>query len=191
MAKQPAKKRFNKPNIPMSKNRFVSALINWLYEWFGIIGMILRPISVVFIILSAVSLYFTQVQTGNNRLIFEILSSLIVAIAGGIISYYFIEHTGMTVVVKKSVGAIRNLQLIKSKIENINDRILKLNIDKSGEVSNLVENIHKDILNSISDWGDVNPNAEYLTDYYEVISSTKKEVADLKKDVKELEEQKR
>lgn len=156
--------------------------------------IILKPLVVVSSIFTIFLIRFTQSQTGTNRLVMEIIVAILSSVVGGLITHFSIEYTGNTFLVKRSNSAIRNLQLIKFKIKNISERITQLkkpsNNRDFGEVENLVENVHKDILNSISDWGDVNPKSEAITDFYEMVSARETEIKRLNKEKAELEIQK-
>lgn len=157
--------------------------------------ILIRPPTIIAFAFLASVIFFAQSQSGINRLTMEILTAVLASIVGGLVLYYFIQHTGNTFLIKKSAGSIRNLQLIKGKVKNISDRIAKLRKpDKDqgfDEVDNLVSNVQRDILNSIGDWADVNPNSDALTDFYEVIDVKESEIKNLGKEVENLEEQKK
>lgn len=176
-------------------NDFFLYLTSVLREFGIFIYILIRPWTVLSFALTVLLIWFTQSQTGTNRLIWEITATIFGGVVGGLITNYLIEHTGNTFLVKKSIGAIRNLQLIKSKVKNINDRIVELkkpsNARDFDEIENLVDNIHKDTLNSISDWSDVNPNSETITDFYELIAIKEESIKKLKSDKIDLEDQKK
>lgn len=159
------------------------------------ISFIFRPIPLLTLSSAIALLFFAQSQSGTARLIFEIIASVITSVAGGFTTSYFLDYKGDSFVIKKSIGAIRNLQLIKSKTKNINDRIKDL-INKKNErdfeeISNLIENIYKDIINSIQDWSDVNPNYEAIVDYFEMIDGLQTKLRTLNKEKVGLELQKK
>lgn len=157
--------------------------------------ILVRPPTIIALALLALVIFFAQSQSGINRLTMEILAAVLASIVGGLVLYYFIQHTGNTFLIKKGAGSIRNLQLIKGKVKNISERIAKLrqpDRDRDfDEVDNLVGNVQRDILNSIGDWADVNPNSDTLTDFYEVIDVKESEIKNLGKEVENLEEQKK
>ncbi|MBI3380174.1 hypothetical protein HY029_05455 [Candidatus Gottesmanbacteria bacterium] len=164
--------------------------VRWITELAGFIFIILKPVNLIGILLTIISIYYAQTQSGTNRLLFDIISAFIASISGGIVGYYIIDYFQQFSLKKKSIGAIRNLQLIKYKVTNISDRIVILlnNQNKRDfqEIDNLVQNVHKDILNSISDWGDVNPTSEAITDYYEIVNQKQKAIASLSDEKNEL-----
>ena len=170
---------------------YLTALIKEFAIYFY---LLFKPPVLLLFILTLVVIFFAQKQSGDIRLFFDISAAILASILGGIITHYFIEYKGNTFLIKKSVSAIRNLQLLKTKVKNISKRISELrgkdNKRDSDEIENLVENVHKDILNSIGDWGDVNPQSETITDFYELIDSKEEEIKKIQKDKKILEEQK-
>lgn len=170
---------------------FLKVFLNWLIEILSFIFVILKPWNIIGLTITIFSIFYSQQQTGNNKLIFDIISAIFASITSGIITFYIIEYLQKSTLIKKSVGAIRNLQLIKFKITNVSERIKVLTGDQNKrdfqEIDNLVQNIHKDILNSISDWSDINPASEEITDYYELVSQKQKKIDLLENEKKELE----
>lgn len=153
--------------------------------------ILLRPLAFIALIFTVGILLYAQSQDGNFRTLLEIIGAITAGVLGGLITDNFIKIMGNDFVTKRSAGAIRNLQLIKFKISNITERInvlrKKINRRDFEEVDNLVRNVHKDILNSISDWSDVNPNAEKITDFYETINQNEKLIAQKDKEKRELQ----
>lgn len=175
----------------LQKAKYYLALI--FVDFSFALSVFMRPLTLISLVLILAILIYTQTQQGTNRLIFEIIASVIGGIIGGLITEKFIQLTGNNYIVKKSIGAIRNLQLIKFKVANINERIgqLKGGVNERDfeEIENLVNNIHKDILNSIGDWGDVNPGSETIKDYYELLEVKQSEIKNLVNEKKNLERQ--
>ena len=163
-------------------------------EFSILLYILIKPLTIVTIIPATALIIFAQTQTGMVRLILDIITAFLFSVAGGLITNYVIQYTGNTFLIKKSVSAIRNLQLIKFKIKNASERISELRKENNNrdfeEVDNLIANINKDILNSISDWGDVNPNSEKVTDFYELVSEKEAEIKKVKFEKEALEKQK-
>lgn len=175
-------------------NDFLTYLSLLLRE-FGIFFYILvRPWTIVGLVFMVSLMLFTQSQSGITRSVMEIVVTLLGGVVGGLITSYLIEYTGNTFLLRKSIGAIRNLQLIKFKVRNVGKRIDELrctsNVRDFDEIENLIENIHKDTLNSIGDWSDVNPNSETITDFYEVIFTKETAIKNLGREKEILEKQK-
>lgn len=190
------KRRIDRREIAKSNFNIGIFYLSLVFKEISIfISFIFRPIPLLTLSVTLALLFFAQNQSGSARLIFEIIASVTASVAGGFITSYFLDYKGDSFVSKKSIGAIRNLQLIKSKTRNINDRIKDL-VDKKNrrdfeEIFNLIENIYKDIINSIQDWSDVNPNYEAIIDYYEMIGDLQTKLRDLNKEKVELELQKK
>ena len=162
-----------------------------LVDFSFFISVLVRPVTLIVAVFTTLVLFYAQTQQNTNRVIFEIIAAVSGGILGGLITEKIIQLTGNSYIVKKSVGAIRNLQLIKFKVANVNERILvlknKVNARDFEEIENLVDNIHKDILNSIGDWGDVNPNSEAIKDYYELLAQRQGEIKKVTKEKENLE----
>src|SRR3989344_9012777 len=86
-----------------------------------LLSIIFRPLTVIAFVVTAVIIWYAQGQQGTNRLIFDIIASLGGGILGSLITERIIKLLGSSYTVKKSISAIRNLQLIKSKVSNVND----------------------------------------------------------------------
>ena len=150
-----------------SENKFSSILFGilitlalWLREFVLFITLLLKPLIIISFIFTVLIIWYSQTQKEANRLIFEIVATISSGVVGGLITNSVIEHFGNTILNKKSGGAIRNLQLIKYKVTNISKRLSELLTHQIrrefDEIDNLVQNVHKDIINSISDWSDIN-----------------------------------
>lgn len=133
-------------------------------------------------------------QTGLTRTVLEIVGILTTTWLVEVSTQNLIKASGDTYLAKKSGSSIRNLQLIKYKIANIATRInatrKKQNNRDFDEIENLIQNIDKDILNSISDWADVNPNSQKIVDFFESIAQKEKIVRKLEKEKKALHAEK-
>lgn len=153
--------------------------------------IVFNPLALIALVLTGAILLYVQSQTGTFRSFLEIVGTITAGMFGGLITDNFIKIMGNDFITKKSAAAIRNLQLIKFKIVNVTERInllrKKVNRRDFEEVDNLIRNVHKDILNSISDWSDVNPNAEKITDFYETINQNEKLIAQKDKEKRELQ----
>jgi len=170
----------------------VFVITQWVKECVTFILIIIKPWNLLLIFITIGVIYYSQAQIGTNRLIFEIISAFLSSFTGGIITYYFIEFVGNSSLVRKSGGAIRNLQLIKYKVANINNRVVDLTTNNNKrdfeEVSNLVQNVNKDILNSIGDWRDVNPASDAIVDFYELVSQAESASRSKSREIVLLEE---
>lgn len=128
---------------------------------------------------------------GELKLFYGIVASVLTGVLGGLVTNHFIELSNSNFALKKSVGAIRSLKLIKLKVNNLINRIAELKDEKNerdfDEIDNLASNIDKDILNSISDWGDINPNSTAVVDNFEAIGEIQAELKSLKKEKGMLE----
>ena len=163
------------------------------FLWINEIILFIRifsPYVILLICFTAFLTVFSQNEEGDTKFLLEVGIIVLSGYVGSLLTSRWEEIRGDSYLIKKSNSAIRNLQLIKNKINNIRFRIDELRNSKnerdSDEVGNLVNNIHKDILNSIRDWGDVNPGANVLVDVYEAISSREKTKNNLEKEVKVL-----
>lgn len=187
-------KKIKKADYRTNLNAILFVATSWLKECVSLILLLFRPLTLISFVFTVWIIWYSQTQTDKSRLILEIIASVSSGIVGGIITNNIVEYFGNTILIKKSVGAIRNLQLIKYKVTNISNRIGNLiNINNNRdfeEVDNLVQNVHKDIINSIGDWGDVNPTSEAITDYYEMVAQREIEIKTIAKEKKELEKQK-
>lgn len=164
-----------------------------IVERFGkLLKVILDFKAIATFLLTVGLLIYSQGQIGQTRLVFEVVGLLTTSIVAGIVTQNWIELQGNTYIIKKSGGAIRNLRLIKFKIKNISKRLSTLrdkgNSRNFDEVNNLVTNVEQDILNSILDWADVNPDSELLVDYFETIRVREEKVITLETEKKQLEE---
>lgn len=152
--------QYSKYLVARSKNIF-----------FSFITVFVTPYTVI---LATIILYlFFKVQgiSGDSRLLIEIVITLLTGVFGGIVQDSIVKMSEESYVTRRSSGAVRNLLLIKEKVINTRMRIKKLTKHNNNrdfeEIENLIDNIQKDILNSISDWGDVNPRAALITNNYQ------------------------
>ncbi len=176
----------------ISESKYYLLLI--LRDFTLFFSILFRPITLIVFTLTILILIIAQSSQSETRLVFEIAAAITSGVFGGMITDKIIESMGNTFLIKKSNSAIRNLQLIKFKITNINERIYQLEDEENGrdfsEIENLVTNIHRDIINSINDWSDVNPKSGELTDYYEMLTVKQNEIKKLTQEKKILEQQK-
>lgn len=138
-------------------------------------------------------LFFLSSKTDiqNLKLFYSIIASALSGVLGGLVTNHVIELTNNGFALKKSISAIRNLQLIKQKVSNLTTRVSDLKNDSNrrdfDEIENLSNNLNKDIINSISDWGDINPASTVVVDNFEVMSEKEQEIKNLKKNNVDLE----
>lgn len=189
-----AKKDKTKKNWKINLNEALYYLSSILKDFSIALHVLIKPLTLIAIVPTILLLIFTQSQTGTARLVLDIITAFCASIAGGLVTHYVIEYTGNSFLIRKSVGSIRNLQLIKFKTKNVTERITEFKKENNNrdfeEIDNLVSNINKDILNSISDWGDVNPNSEKVADFYELVSEREQEIKKVKSEKEDLEKQK-
>jgi hypothetical protein len=157
-------------------------------------SLIFKPYSLISTVITIGLIYFSQKQeSGIFRSVLEIVAALSASIAGSLISESYFKARGNLFIIKKSTSAIRGLQLIKFKVNNITDRLNQLtnkdNKRDADEINNLVQNVHKDILNSIKDWSDVNPEAGEITDFYDILAQKEAVIKRKNLEKRQLEEQ--
>src|SRR2546429_4909523 len=165
-------------NWKVALSQIRNYLVSLLKDYVGFLTVLLKPLSLLSLVLTGLTIFFSQNQTGTIRVLLEILATVLGSITGGIVTYNVAEYTGNIFVVKKSESAIRNLQLLALKARNVSERVETLRSEDNGrdfdEIENLIENIRMDIYNSIGDWADVNPRAGVVTGQYELVSEIRK-----------------
>ena len=140
----------------------------------------------------AILLFYLASRTDieNLKLFYSITASALTGVLGGLVTNHMAELTNNRFALKKSISAIRNLQLIKHKVSNLLSRVADLKTEENmrdfDEIENLANNLNKDIINSISDWGDINPASSAIVDNFETKNEKEQEIKQLKKDNQEL-----
>lgn len=153
-----------------------------------------EPQTIIALLLTVGILVLANFQNGLIRTILEIFGVFTSSWLIEVSTQRWIQAQGDTFLIKKSGSAIRNLQLIKYKISNVETRIQSLQNKQNKrdfeEIDNLIQNIHKDILNSIGDWADVNPNSKKIVDYFESISQKENVIKQLTEKAETLQYEK-
>lgn len=159
-------------------------------EFAHFLHVVITPVSLICLILIVVLTVFLPSQTSVLQTIFTILVTLLSGFVGAIWYDRYKKSYETGFITKKSYSSIRNLKLIKSKISEILTRLKDLrtkdNVRDMDELESHIRNIDKDILNSISDWEDVNPESTELIRAYEEMDLKEKQIIQLQKDTDEI-----
>lgn len=183
------KKDNSKPNAVVQKIKNIGLKI--LYDFIVFLSFLLN-LPILLTTAFAILLFFLASSTDIDslKLFYSITASAITGVLGGLVTNHVAELSNNSFALKKSISAIRNLQLIKQKVNNLMLRISDLKNDSNTrdfeEIENLANNLNKDIINSISDWGDINPASSAMVDNFEIVSEKEQEIKQLKKDKIEL-----
>ena len=166
--------------------RGVKNLISVFDEFTHFFKITVAPIPMICL---AVVIYLT-LNISSWPILLQTAFTIVITLLSGLIGaiwydrYKKSNETGS--IIKKSYSSIRNLKLIKFKIMEILMRLKTLrsteNIRDMDELESHIRNIDKDIVNSISDWEDVNPGSTDLIKAYEEIELTKRQILQLEKD---------
>lgn len=192
-----ANKKTNKNTLSKSNktnsikiNKYQTSLAE---RWAFAMTVLLTPGSVVAFLITIGLFVYTKTQEGPVRITLEIFEIISSSVFTAIIVQNIIDARGDNAVAKKSVASIRYLQSLKYKVKNVADRVKSIN--KRGnrdldEILNLISNIDKDILNSISDWADINPASIEIVDFFEEMRLKEDDINKLTEEVVNLNEQK-
>ena len=165
----------------------------WMEKWSQAISIAFTPKIVVLLIMWIIFFRSTTSAFGDMRTYLEIIVMVVSSLITAVFVQDWIEARGNTILEKKSTTSIRYLQALKYKIQNVSGRINILDDKKDyrfAEILNLIGNIDKDILNSISDWADINPASTAIVDYFEELRVNEEMIKQLKSDKLDLEDQK-
>lgn len=165
----------------------------WREKWSFGISLAVTPKIIFLVIIWGLFSWLTLSAKEETRTILEIIVMIFSSILTAVFVQDWMDARGNTELENKSTTSIRYLQSLKYKIKNVADRIREIGKDGMkgyDEILNLIGNIDKDILNSISDWADINPASTAIVDYFEDLRINEELIKQLKIDKLELEEQK-
>lgn len=168
-------------------------LTSLLEKWLFALSITLTPYAVVPALVTIGLFLYSKSQEGSTRITLEIFEIISSSVFTAVVVQNWIEAKGNTALAKKSITSIRYLQSLKYKVRNVTDRIKLFNKKDDRdfeEILNLISNIDKDILNSISDWADINPASVEIVDYFEDMKLKEDSINKLKDEIKTLKEQK-
>ncbi|OGM18228.1 hypothetical protein A2V61_00215 [Candidatus Woesebacteria bacterium RBG_19FT_COMBO_47_8] len=162
-------------------------------KWVFALSIVLTPGAVAPALIAIALFLYAQSLEGTTRIALEIFEIIFSSVTTAVIVQNLIEAKGNTILSKKSVTSIRYLQSLKYKVKNISDRIKIFNEkdDRNlDEIQNLISNVDKDILNSITDWADINPASVEIVDYFEEMRLKEDSINTLNGELKSLKTQK-
>ncbi len=174
-----------------TKERSVRNFWIWMEKWSAAISLVVSPKTISLLILLVVLFRSTTLAVGEMRTYLEVFVMVVLSFLTAGFVQDWIDVRGNTVLEKKSTTSIRYLQALKYKIQNVAERIKLLNNKgdaRFDEILNLIGNIDKDILNSISDWADINPASTAIVDYFEELRVDGEMIKQLKSDIEDQKE---
>ena len=174
-----------------SKNSVRLIFFKLANEWLSFIGILCRPLILLPIIVSCISLYIANLSDIDKSLalILNIVAAILSALAGGAFYDSIKSITGDTILIKKGISAVRNLALVRMKAKNIYDRV-KSN-PPLDEISNLLLLIEKDVANSTQEWNDILPGVNRIEEAYNLLSEKETELNSTLMAKEQLENQRR
>ena len=159
-----------------------------LDEWKSFGSLFLRPLTSIPVVISILALYYANATAIDKTasLILQIVSSVLLAIAGGSFYDAFKSLKGNNLLEKKGNSAVRNLSLSRLKIKNISYRA------KEGasteEIRNSLSLLEKDIANATQEWNDILPGVDTIEEIYTILAEKENELDVAEKDKNLLNE---
>lgn len=147
-----------------------------LDEWKSFGSLFLRPLTSIPVAISILALCYANATAIDKTasLILQIVSSVLLAIAGGSFYDAFKSLTGNNLLEKKGNSAVRNLSLSRLKIKNISYRA------KEGasteEIRNSLSLLEKDIANATQEWNDILPGVDTIEEIYTILAEKENEL---------------
>ncbi|MDD3531189.1 MAG: hypothetical protein PHV99_01160 [Candidatus Pacebacteria bacterium] len=153
-------------------------------DWCRFLGVFLGPGSVIFIILTTVSLIFAFVFKSNTLFatLLSVLGSVFAGVAGSFIKNDFSHLATENVLEKKGRSALRNLEAIREQIVQIRAWVASFkNVGKEGkkaleETDRHLSTIMLNISAGLADWVDVVPELQAVQERSIEIDKKEKEV---------------
>lgn len=177
----------DKTNKQLKDTEISTSLHKLCDEWKVFVWGLFRPLVIIPLIVTVISLYFANMYDMDRRfsLILQIIAALIVAIAGGFFYDVVRNIFKSDILVKKGLSAVRNLSLARLKTKNISDRAKTS--ASSEEIRNLLSLLEKDIANATQEWNDILPGVSKIEEVYVLLADKESELDITKKEKEQLD----
>jgi hypothetical protein len=160
----------------------------WL-EWQIFFYALLRPVAIVSLALTLITLTFANRKDINQDISFllQTIAALLAGVWGGFIWDTIKDSLQNSLLFKKGLSAVRSLSLSRGKIRNLIGRSQEE--ATKDELINLLSLLEKDIANATQEWHDIVPGIKEIEEIYSVLTEREAAVANLRKQIEQLNEQ--
>ncbi len=160
-------------------------------EWKTFLSILFKPLVICPILITAILLYFANADAATDKrfsILLNILASISLGLAGGVLNDAYKELTGDNILIKKGLSAVRNLSLCRLKINNISRRAKEASNE---EMTNLLAMLEKDIANATQEWNDIIPGVtEDIEVSYILLKEKEEELASAKSNLDRINSEK-